>query len=104
MTPNTAQTSTDLESKGSDGKDQSSAKKFKGTTETKAGESEKAASSSGNDGASQGAESGSDGSSDDNNTDHWEFAACERGSFNQMLADGLHLTSISNGSVFPVPD
>ncbi|KAJ6929990.1 hypothetical protein NC652_013755 [Populus alba x Populus x berolinensis] len=117
-TPNSAPANTELEGKVPDGKDRASAKKAKGTSGGKAGESGKAISDSGNDGASQSAESGTDGSSDtsDENTNQqvyfcallffafcvlllfsandwdlveaFENAANKKGSFNQMLADG----------------
>ncbi|KAI5588602.1 hypothetical protein BDE02_05G108200 [Populus trichocarpa] len=88
-TPNSAPANTELEGKVPDGKDHASAKKAKGTSGGKAGESGKAISDSGNDGASQSAESGTDGSSDssDENTNQQENAANKKGSFNQMLAD-----------------
>ncbi|XP_010999953.1 PREDICTED: G-box-binding factor 1-like [Populus euphratica] len=88
-TPNSAPANTELEGKVPDGKDRTSAKKAKGTSGGKAGESEKAISDSGNDGASQSAESDTDGSSDasDENTNQQENAANKKGSFNQMLAD-----------------
>ncbi|KAG6773951.1 hypothetical protein POTOM_021296 [Populus tomentosa] len=90
LTPNSAPANTELEGKVPDGKDRASAKKAKGTSGGKAGESGKAISDSGNDGASQSAESGTDGSSDtsDENTNQQENAANKKGSFNQMLADG----------------
>ncbi|KAG6775790.1 hypothetical protein POTOM_019285 [Populus tomentosa] len=89
-TPNSAPANTELEGKVPEGKDRASAKKAKGTSGGKAGESGKAISDSGNDGASQSAESGTDGSSDtsDENTNQQENAANKKGSFNQMLADG----------------
>ncbi|KAF2295084.1 hypothetical protein GH714_031415 [Hevea brasiliensis] len=52
MTPNSAQINTELEGKAADGKDRASAQKSKGTSAGKAGESAKATSGSGNDGAS----------------------------------------------------
>jgi plant G-box-binding factor len=53
QTPNSAPANTELEGKVPDGKDHASAKKAKGTSGGKAGESGKAVSDSGNDGASQ---------------------------------------------------
>ncbi|GAV89550.1 bZIP_1 domain-containing protein/MFMR domain-containing protein [Cephalotus follicularis] len=88
-TPTAVQTNTELEGKGPDGKDRSSAKKSKGPSGGKAVESVKAASGSGNDGASQSVESGSEGSSDasEEKANQQEFSASKRGSFDQMLAD-----------------
>ncbi|KAK2977023.1 hypothetical protein RJ640_011081 [Escallonia rubra] len=103
--PSLAQTNAESEGKASEGKDRVPHRKPKGTSGNasliggKAGESGKAASSSGNDGATQSAESGSDGSSDasDENTDQHGFAASKKGSFHQMLADGANAQN-NNGA------
>ncbi|KAL1810122.1 hypothetical protein ACET3Z_027112 [Daucus carota] len=95
------------EGKAVDGKDRNPTKKSKGASGNassgvgKAGDSGKAASSSGNDGGTQSAESGSDGSSDggsDENTNH-EFSTGKKGSFHQMLADGASAQNTVAGSV-----
>jgi plant G-box-binding factor len=97
MTPNSVQTGTELEGKGPEGKDQASAKKSKGTSGStapvgKATETVRAPSGSGNDGASQSADSGSEGSTDasEENGNQQEFSASKKGSFNQMLAEGIY--------------
>ncbi|XP_040999589.1 G-box-binding factor 1-like isoform X2 [Juglans microcarpa x Juglans regia] len=103
MTPNYVQMNAELEGKGPDGKDRASAKKSKVTSgnSSKAGESAKAASGSGNDGASQSAESCTEGSSDgsDDNNDQQDFAASKKGSFHQMLADGANAQNTTVGGI-----
>ncbi|CAN0861978.1 G-box-binding factor 1 [Linum grandiflorum] len=86
MTPNSMAPSMEMEAKAANGKDQPSAKKSKGTSASKAGESRKVASGSGNDAVSQSGESGSDGSSDGSD-EQQEYTGSKKGSFNQMLAD-----------------
>ncbi|KAI3717126.1 hypothetical protein L1987_68508 [Smallanthus sonchifolius] len=91
MTPGTAPPNAETEAKGYESKERPTSKKSKGTSgngNVKIGETGKAASSSGNDGATQSAESGSDGSSDaSEENDQHEFSGGKKGSFNQMLAD-----------------
>ncbi|OMO56856.1 hypothetical protein CCACVL1_26212 [Corchorus capsularis] len=88
VTPSSAHNNADQEGKGTEGKDRAAAKKVKGTTGNKVGESAKAASGSGNDGGSQSGESGSEGTSDGSDeNNHQEHAAGKKGSFDQMLAD-----------------
>ncbi|MCD9559605.1 G-box binding factor, partial [Datura stramonium] len=65
------------------------AKKLKGCSGGKAGESGKVACRSGNDGATRSAKSGSEGSSDANDeNDNHEFSADKNRSFDLMLANG----------------
>ncbi|XP_057962705.1 G-box-binding factor 1 isoform X2 [Malania oleifera] len=95
MTPSASHTNVELEEKTSDGKERTPMKKSKGNSgnaSLKPGESEKAASGSGNDAATLSAESGSDGSSEasDDNNSQPESAASKKGSFDQMLADGAN--------------
>lgn len=87
MAPGPLQPMVESDAKAPEGKDRTTNKKFKGAS--KAGESGKAASGSGNDGATQSAESGSEGSSDgsDENNNH-DHSVSKKGSFDQMLADG----------------
>lgn len=81
--------------KASEGRDRTTNKRSRGApgnpglVAAKIGESGKAASGSGNDGATQSPESGSEGSSDgtDENSNH-ELSGNKKGSFDQMLADG----------------
>ncbi|XP_027346031.1 G-box-binding factor 1-like isoform X3 [Abrus precatorius] len=100
-TPSAVQQSTEIEGKGPEGKDRNSSKKLKGTsanTGSKAGESRKAGSGSGNDGISQSAESGSEDSSNasDENTNQQE--SNKKGSFDQMLVDGANAQNNSTGA------
>ncbi|KAK9948662.1 hypothetical protein M0R45_004227 [Rubus argutus] len=91
-------TNSELEGKGTDGKERAPAKKPKGTAGNtglvsgKGGESGKATSGSGNDGASQRSVRGSDGSSDgsEENGNHQEYGANKKGSFDKMLAEGAN--------------
>ncbi|XP_057417121.1 G-box-binding factor 1-like isoform X2 [Lotus japonicus] len=110
VTPSPMQQSTEIEAKGTNGKDRDSSKKLKGTsanTCAKAGESGKAGSGSGNDGNSHSAESGSDGSSSasDENTNQQESATNKKRSFDQMLVDGANAQNNSAGAISqsPVP-
>ncbi|KAI4314874.1 hypothetical protein L6164_027740 [Bauhinia variegata] len=105
-TQNTVPPNTELDGKGPDGKDRSSAKKLKGTSTNvgpKEGENGKAGSGSGNDGISQ-SESGSEESSDasDENTNQQESAANKKGSFDQMLVEGANAQSNSSVPGKPV--
>ncbi|XP_065875410.1 G-box-binding factor 1 isoform X2 [Euphorbia lathyris] len=101
--PNPAPINAEFEGKGPDVKDRASAKKSKGASAGKGGETGKATSGSGNDGASQSGDTGSDGSSDGSDENQQEYAANKKGSFDQMLADAnaQHNTSGANiqGSV-----
>ncbi|XP_027346030.1 G-box-binding factor 1-like isoform X2 [Abrus precatorius] len=102
VTPSAVQQSTEIEGKGPEGKDRNSSKKLKGTsanTGSKAGESRKAGSGSGNDGISQSAESGSEDSSNasDENTNQQE--SNKKGSFDQMLVDGANAQNNSTGAI-----
>ncbi|XP_059638389.1 G-box-binding factor 1-like isoform X2 [Cornus florida] len=89
-------TNTEAEGKASDGNELGCMKKSNGTPGitgligSKSGESEKAASASGNDGASQSAESYSDRSSEasDENDNQQASSATKKRNFNQRLADG----------------
>ncbi|KAL2333685.1 hypothetical protein Fmac_014898 [Flemingia macrophylla] len=104
VTPSAVQQSTDLEGKGTNGKERDSSKKLKGTsanTGSKAGESGKAGSGSGNDGVSQSAESGSEGSSNasEENTNQQESATNKKGGFELMLADGANAQNNSAGAI-----
>ncbi|XP_024982912.1 G-box-binding factor 1-like isoform X2 [Cynara cardunculus var. scolymus] len=96
MTASTAQPNAEMEAKAPNGKDRVPNKKSKGTSGNananaigvRTGESGKAASSSGNDGATQSAESGNDGSTDaSDEDDQHEHSGGKKGSFHQMLAD-----------------
>ncbi|KAI3669609.1 hypothetical protein L6452_40893 [Arctium lappa] len=109
MTASTAQLTTEMEAKAPNGKERVPNKKSKGTSVNvnvigvRTGESGKAASSSGNDGATQSAESGNDGSTDaSDEDDQHEQSGGKKGSFHQMLADANARNSIS-GSNVPVP-
>ncbi|KAF7828826.1 G-box-binding factor 1 [Senna tora] len=102
-TPSSAQQTTEFEGKGPDGKDRASAKKLKGTPTnigSKAGESGKAGSGSGNDGISQSAESGTEGSSDasEENNNQQDSTRNKKGSFDQMLVEGANAQNSSGGS------
>lgn len=92
MTPGAVHANMELDEKTPDGKEQVLAKKSKGTSGLKAGESGKTASGSGNDGGTLSAESGSEGSSEasDENTNQKESAATKKGSFDLMLVDGAN--------------
>ncbi|KAL9245989.1 hypothetical protein vseg_019578 [Gypsophila vaccaria] len=95
------------EGKGSDVKDQSSAKKSRGNSgagNEKTIENGKATSGSGNDGASQSGESGSDDSSNtsDDNHNQSEQSASKKGSFDLMLEDGANAhNNVSNVGTVP---
>ncbi|CAI9110727.1 OLC1v1010801C1 [Oldenlandia corymbosa var. corymbosa] len=86
MAPGPLQPAVESDVKAPEGKDRTTSKKSKANN--KAGESGKAASGSGNDGATQSAESGSEGSSDGSDENNNEQSASKKGSFDQMLADG----------------
>ncbi|KAK4262199.1 hypothetical protein QN277_027784 [Acacia crassicarpa] len=107
-TPSSAQQTADPEGKGPDGKDRSSAKKLKGAsanTGSKAGESGRVGSGSGNDAVSQSAESGSEGSSDasDEDTNQQDSTTNKKGSFDQMLVDGANAQTSSGGAISQKP-
>ncbi|KAK7250861.1 hypothetical protein RIF29_33589 [Crotalaria pallida] len=103
MTPNAMLQSSEFEGRGPDGKDQDSAKQMKVTsakTGSKAGESGKAGSGSGNDAISQSAESGSEDSSNASDEDNQqESAANRKGSFDQMLVEGANAQNNPVGAV-----
>lgn len=109
MTP--SQPNPEMETKASNGKDRAPNKKSKGNLGNvnargaRTGDSGKAASSSGNDGATQSAESGNDVSSDGtDDDDRQEYSGGKKGSFHQMLADASARNNNSGPNIqTPVP-